>query len=200
MPKRGSMFYLLLGVIGLVLVAVSLGFFLGKRDSFGWLRDQYDLRYSTSEVSLGLLGANFSFSIKSSDKNSAWKILNQIETRIGAVKFNEEYDSFIHTNSSLYVLFTLVRDEISKIPFEKFVKDEEMVSFYHQILNEGIRPYLSKWHIQIEHFHEQHKNDGKSILEIEKQYPRRKELLKDIEALNQRMKEVTNKLKEIIKS
>lgn len=49
-------------------------------------------------------------------------------------------------NKSLVELFRIVRAELATIAVEKtrLDKSDEMIRFYHSILNDGIRPYLSK--------------------------------------------------------
>ena len=200
MKSGSNMFYLFVGALGLLLLGVSLGFFVGKKDTVNWLRDYYSLRYSTSDVSLNLLGANFNLVVDRGDRTSAWKIYNQIQTRIGSVEFNEDYDSFLHVNKSLHELFKFTREELANVPVEKLSRDKNLVEFYHKILNAGIRPYLSKWHIPVSHYHESNKDSGKSVLELERNFPKREEILKDMKALNSRLKDVSSKLKEIIEA
>lgn len=194
------MFYLGIGVLGLVLISLSAGYFLGKKDTLSWLVDKYNVHYSTSEMNLNFMGQSLNLVVNKQDKISAWKIYNQINTRIAVVEFNKDYDSVFLVNKSLYELFGKIRDEIENIPIEKIKRDRGLANFYHNILNEGIRPYLSKWHIPISHYIESNKDSKKSILELEKEFKDREQVLKDLGDLNKRMKEFSDKLLEIIKS
>lgn len=195
------MFYILLAAIGGGLIVLSGAYFYQKLDSVGMIHTWYSRYYSTADIRVSLPLGEVNLSINRQDRVSAWKIYNQINTRIAAVEFNEEYDSFLHTNKSLHTLFGIIRDELANIPVDR-IKDEDntLVNFYHSILNEGIRPYLSKWHIPVSHFVEkQNASSIESILEVEKKFPKRKEILEDIKAMNLRMKSYSSELMKIIK-
>jgi len=200
-----KMFYFIVGVLGAVMLTTSAIYFIQKKDIVEGVKEMYIVRYSTSDVNLNAIGG-LSFSIKANktDRETAWRIYTQLKTRVASVKFNPSYDSVVLVNKSLYEAFKLIREEVSNIPLNRVrtKKDDAIVDFYMNILNEGIRPYLSKWHLPISSWVESNKekNSGKSITEIEKTFPKYEDLIKDIESMNGRLEKITVELLKIVKS
>ena len=198
------MFYLAIGFVGMAMVTASVIYFYSKQDLLGLATDKYTLYISTSDVNVSAGGLSFSLKAGKTDKEVAWKIYTQIKTRITAVSFNEQYDSLQISNKSLHEVFLFIREEISKIPLARVrsSRNDQMVDFYLSILNNGIRPYLSKWHSPISDWveKEQKKSPDKSLIEIEKAFPERKEALIDLNDMNLRMNTISEELLKIVKN
>lgn len=198
------MIYTAMFVVGIILIVVSTNFFLRRHDLFGDLADKYDIQILTRDLAIALPGGNsLTVNVAKSDRLAAWRIYSQIKTRVAAIDFNEKYDSVLLVHESLYKVFDVIRTEISEIPIDRVKKNraDAMVDFYLGILNEGIRPHLTQWHIPLKQWveNEQKKHPDQSILELEQRYPRRKELLESLAAMNNRMKSYSNELLRIAK-
>ncbi len=199
------MVYLILFVVGIVSLTISLSYVFRRIDYISDSLERWDWYVSTREISIaGPAGVNFNLNIAKNDRLSAWKIYTQITTRVAAVDFDEENDSALKVHESLYGLFQLIREEIGNIPIERVAKDraDDNVKFYLAILNDGLRPHLSKWHVPLSKWveNEQKKHPEQSIVEIEKRFPQRKELLESFRAMNGRMKDYADKLLRIVKT
>lgn len=198
------MIYFMVGVIGAVMLTSSVIYFWQKQDLISFVADKYTVYISTTDVSVSAGGISFSLKASKSDKEVAWRIYTQIKTRIASVKFDENYDSLYLSNNSLHKIFLYIRDEISKIPLSRIrsERDDKIVDFYLNILNEGIRPYLSKWHIPISNWveSEREKYPDESLLDIEKRYSLRDKALMDIKEMNIRMDAFAKELLKIVKS
>ncbi len=156
--------------------------------------------YNTVTVSLP--SGSLEFKAQREDRRIAWEIFVQIRTRIAAVDFRENEDSLLHINKSLYELFSFIRDKILSLPLKTVTRDKNgnLVEFYLAILNDGIRPFLTKWHISVSHFHEKMKDSGKSAIEIDKEFlEKNPSILGDVKSLNQRMKKFASVLHRIAK-
>lgn len=206
-PNRslgGILIYITLFIIGIILIVISANFFVRGADFFGSLGERFDLHISTTDIDLPVAGTTITVNIAKNDRLAAWRIYTQLSTRIAATDFNEEYDSALLVHGSLHKVFELIREEIASIPVERFKKDRSanVVKFYMDILNEGIRPHLSKWHIPLSKFveNEEKSHPNQSILEIEKRFPNRKELIDSIKAMNKRMKWYSEELLKIAQS
>jgi hypothetical protein len=203
--KKGPiLIHLILFTVGIVCLTVSLTFFLRRIDYLTTTFDFYDSYFNSREIAVDLPGVSFSLNVAKNDRMAAWRIYSQINTRVAAVDFNEDYDSALYVHQSLYKVFDFIRDEIGNIPVEKIQRDktDDTVKFYMSILNDGLRPHLSKWHIPLQKWvdNEQKKHPDLSVIEIEKTFPQRKELLESLRSMNARMKAYADKLLLIAKS
>ena len=203
--KEGTMFYVGCLLFGLALVCLSVAFFWMKRDYVYDFRERYNIYVGTRDLSVNTPGGlTIGLAISRSDREVAWRIYTQLATRIAVVDFNDDYDSFYLVNVSLHSLFGLIREELASIPVERVRRDrsDEMVKFYMSILNEGIRPYLSKWHMPISQWVDKQKktNPDATYYELEKTFPERKEVLADVRSMNLRMKGIGEQLLKIAKA
>lgn len=199
------MFYFACLFFGLAMVALAVTYFVMKRDLVGDFRERYNIYIGTRDLSVSTPGGlQIGLVVSRNDREVAWKIYTQIATRIAVVDFNEDYDSFFLVNESLHALFLLIRDQLGEIPVERLRRDrkDELVTFYTSILNEGIRPYLSKWHMPISKWIETEKkrHPDATYYELEQTFPKRKEILADIRAMNARMKKIDAELLRIAKA
>jgi len=190
--------YIVITMIGIVLISISFfGIFKNKHIISDFLN-----KLQRNEVNLIISGVELRLLSSEDDRKIAWEIFTEINTRIAVVDFNEDYDSFYHVHKSLYTMFQLVRDKIKEIPVDTIKDDNnQIIDFYLRILNDGIRPYLSKWHIPISQWvkNNEKENPKLSILEIEKNYPQRTEILSDIKLMNLRMSHFSDVLLNIAK-
>lgn len=159
--------------------------------------------FKTNTVHVSLpSGVGLEINASKKDRELAWKLYTQIKTRIAVEEFNEEYDSLQFVNKSLYEVFGIIRNAISELP-TTIIKDDhrDLLQLYFDILNEGIRPYLSKWHIPISHWNETEtkKNPEQTLLEIERKFPNREAAIKDIKVMNKRMKDFSHILFKVAK-
>lgn len=199
------MLHLFLFAIGICFILISVNYFWKRVDYVSGAFDRYDLYFNTRDIVLqGPIGVSFHLNVAKNDRLTAWKIFSQLKTRVAAVDFNENYDSALLVHQSLYKLFDLVRDEVSNIPVERVQRDksDQTVQFYLSILNDGLRPHLSKWHVPLAKFveNEQKTHPSQSILEIEKRFPERAELISSLKDMNTRMQGYSNQLLEIVKA
>lgn len=196
--------YVLIFVLGISLVVISGFHFIRKSDPVSQFVDKYNIYITTTDITVPFAGTSFSLNIAKNDRVAAWKIYSQIKTRVAAVKFDPDVDSAMAVHDSLYKLFDIIREQITMIPIERIMKDksDNTVKFYLSILNDGIRPHLSKWHIPLKQYieNEKIKNKELSIIEIEKKYPQREELIRSIHDMNERMDSFSEQLLKIVKS
>jgi len=203
--KVKTMFYLVLLALGCIFLALSLNYFGRKIDTLTSLTDAFSDFVNTNEVQITTpFGAHFTLNVAQNDREAAWRIYTQLSTRVASVDFNEEYDSLTRSHNSLHKVFEIVRGEIAAIPVKRIKNDKSdaTVKFYLDILNQGIRPYLSKWSIPLETWveNEKKKHPNKSVLEIERSFPDYPKAIEEFKAMNSRMKFYSDRLLEIVKT
>ncbi len=203
--KEGKMFYIGCILFGLALLSLGIAYFWQKRDYLGDFRERYNVYIGTKDLTVNTpAGLTVGLSVSRNDREVAWRIYTQLATRVAIVDFNDTYDSFFLVNGSLHSVFDLIRQELASIPVERIRRDrsDELVQFYMSILNDGIRPYLSKWHMPISQWIETEKlkRPNATYYELEQTFPQRKEILEDMKAMNDRMKTIGSQLLKIAKA
>ena len=95
----------------------------------------------------------------------------------------EVYDSW-------YEYFRVARELIKDLPIEKIECASELIELATKVLNQGLRPHLTKWQARYRKWYESSVKecDAKlSAQDIQKQYPYYDELLSDLIETSKRM-------------
>lgn len=150
-------------------------------------------RYRVAQVSLNLpfgLG-NVTYDATDQDRILAWKLYVQLKTRKAALLFDEVHDVVADVYDSLHELFPITRDLLTSIPLHEAERREGVADLILRVLNDGLRPHLTKWQASFRRWWEQAielpENKGKNPQEIQRQYS-------DYDALVQGLKEMNSEL------
>ena len=84
----------------------------------------------------------------------AYQAWVEINTRKVGLKFDEENDVLTDVYNSWYELFGILRELTKQIPAHKLRDCEdtrELVRIMHKVLNEGLRPHLTRWQARFRH-------------------------------------------------
>jgi len=110
---------------------------------------------------------------------------------------SEIYDSW-------YEFFRLTRELIKDIPVSKIRKNEstkDLVRIVIEVLNEGIRPHLTKWQARFRKWYsmqiQQEENKNLSPQNIQKKYPEYEQLSKEMKEVNQKILKYRKFLKQL---
>lgn len=198
--KTGCVKFFMNGIvffIGIAFVSISLYNYFFERSALEDILSS--VKCNTVNITLPS-GVSFEFKAQEEDRKIAWEIFVQIRTRIAAVEFKDGEDSLLHVNQSLYDLFNLIREKVQGLSLRTVTKDKDgnLVELYFSILNHGIRPYLTKWHIPVSHFHTKQKDSYKSTIEVDQEFAQSNpKIILDIKSLNYRMKKYAEILHKI---
>ncbi|MEM8636631.1 MAG: hypothetical protein AAGF33_16815 [Pseudomonadota bacterium] len=92
----------------------------------------------------GLGGATIS--IGEAERVAAWRLYVEFSTRITTQPLNKNSGSVREALSSLYALFEITREELKLAGPEIGQSPTDLGPLAIKILNEGLRPFLTKWH------------------------------------------------------
>lgn len=183
-------------VIALCLVAVAI-----------WLalKTWTGRRLSTFEIDgaeLGIGDSRISFKPNDTDRQVAYSIWVELSTRKIGLPINIEDDVIVEIYNSWYAFFGVTRNLIKDIPVSK-VRDEstsKIVSLSIDVLNEGLRPHLTKWQARFRHWYELEikKENNAPPQEIQKRYPKYDELSADLLKVNTKLIKYRSKMNEIV--
>lgn len=146
----------------------------------------------------------------SKEKSEINKFSNSIYieliTRKAGIPIDDRKDIIEELYNSWYKLFCNIRDEIKAIPVSH-IKDQSNPESAHgiaiYILNDALRPHLTEYQAKFRNWFEKAKQNPEyknlTPLELQKEYPEYKELMKSLKETNRMLIESAMKLFEIIK-
>ena len=105
----------------------------------------------------------------------------------------EVYDSW-------YEAFKIIRKQLEEIPEERIGDAKELIDIVLKVLNDGLRPHLTKWQAKYRAWYkkEKEKNQNMTPQEIQKMYPEYQELVSDLKKTNEIMINFSKELRKII--
>ncbi len=142
-------------------------------------------RISATKLTIGLPFNLGSLEFENDDvqQKVAWSLYVEISTRI---PLGVGYETFRDMLSSLYSLFNVTREILREVGPEVAAGPRSLGNVVIDILNEGIRPFLSKWHPLLK-AHEEKRQPNISVYDYEQSWEHAEELRKDITHLQEQL-------------
>ena len=186
-----------LPVIIFLIVAVLA--WLGVRWHYG--RKFSDFEIDSAELGLG--DHKVSFKPNDTDRQIAYNIWVELSTRKIGLPIDVEDDVIAEVYDSWYSFFAVTREIIKDIPVSKVrgSSTSKIVDLSVEVLNEGLRPHLTKWQARFRHWYELQMDNKTDVepQELQKKFPAYDELVKDILAVNQRLIIYRKKMNELVR-
>ena len=122
------------------------------------------------------------------DRQCAWELYSEISTRVsvtGKLSDSEcknfEGELFIESLDSLYKFFQEARQIMRKFPVGRIALENKnhLGVVISRCMDNVLRPFLEKWHVDYRHWWEHISNPRLSPFERQKEYPKVEEFLKD---------------------
>jgi hypothetical protein len=152
-------------------------------------------RYSEFEIDEAEIGiGNHKIKIKPSDQDLqiAYQLWVELSTRKIGLRIDKENDVITELYNSWYEFFHISRELIKSIPVRKVrgnSSTRELIDLSFKILNEAIRPHLTKWQARFRKWYETEKenNEYKTLTpqELQNRYPEYDVLEKDLLHVNE---------------
>lgn len=138
----------------------------------------------------------------------AHRILIELVTRKAALHIDPERDVIKEIYDSWYALFGTIRNELKSIPGRYLRRSDgttyRLVELTLAILNEALRPHLTEFQADFRHWYEHairaENATGKSPQELQKEYPRYRELIDDMLRVNRVLINYADQLRKLISS
>ena len=110
-------------------------------------------RFVLTEMTLSVPEfAEIKFAVSNEYKRVAWKMFIETLTRIATQPLAEEEGSLREALTSLYGVFTSTRELLKGMAPAKPTSGVTVEMLAVRMLNDEIRPFLAKWHIQLKMF------------------------------------------------
>jgi hypothetical protein len=134
----------------------------------------------------------------------AFAAYTELVTRKIALPFDEKHDVITDVYKSWYQMFTTTRELIKQVPAHHIARSHdtrELVQSLIDLLNQGLRPHLTKWQARFRHWYEREINkpesEGLSPQEIQRKFPDYDALITDIKGVNSNFQEYARQLRSL---
>tara|TARA_R110002124_G_scaffold287337_2_gene473381 strand:+ start:5510 stop:6187 length:678 start_codon:yes stop_codon:yes gene_type:complete len=152
-----------------------------------WLGRSFpDFEIDAAELGFG--DQKISFKPNQIDRQIAYSIWVELSTRKIGLPIDLNDDVITEIYDSWYSFFGVTRELIKEIPASKVRKDStsKIIHLSIEVLNEGLRPHLTKWQARFRHWYERQIEDkfDASPQDMQKKFPDYEALRSDMEAVN----------------
>jgi hypothetical protein len=152
---------------------------------------------------MGLGDHKLSFKPNNIDRQIAYSIWVELSTRKIGLQIDEEDDIISEVYDSWYAFFSVTREMIKDIPVSKVRGNStsQIIDLSVEVLNEGLRPHLTKWQARFRHWYERqmdNKSDA-SPQEVQKDFPAYDELVADLLEVNKRLMMYRLKMNDLVR-
>jgi len=160
--------------------------------------------FELDEAELGIGGQKVKLKRNTRNMQIAYKLWVELSTRKIGLKIDLENDVIVEIYDSWYKFFRLTRELIKDMPISKIWNDKdtkEIVRIAIEVLNEGIRPHLTRWQARFRKWYDieikKEENFNLSPQETQLKYPKYKELTEDMMHVNQKLIKYRKNLKRL---
>jgi hypothetical protein len=130
------------------------------------------------------------------ERNAAWELYVELVTRIAVQSLTTDEGLIRETLNSLYNLFGSTREILRKAGPGAGASHDSVGGIAIAVLNNGLRPFLSKWHPQLQHWEAQKASDV-SPQAHEKAWEQEPVLRDELESLRKDLEQYADALAEI---
>lgn len=172
-----------------------------------WQVLQYRGHFKSFEIDqaeIGIGQQKFKLAPNDTDRQIAYKIWVELSTRKIGLAIDLEYDVVEEVYDSWHTFFGITRELIKDVPVRKFRRPatEKIVGMSIEVLNEGLRPHLTKWQARFRRWYErQAKQEDfalKTPQEIQQEFPAFKELSEDLLLVNRKLMAYRAKMRQLV--
>lgn len=188
------------GVILLLVVALAAILLVRRKRFFGG--DSY-LEVDEAEIGIGTNKLKLKANID--DLQIGFKFWTELTTRKIGLPFDEEHDVIVEVYNSWYEFFRIARELIKAIPVSKIRDNEatkELVLISVHILNQKLRPHLTRWQARYRRWWEAALTDpaNKDVppQELQRTYPHYTELVEEMKAVSGQLVRYTEFLRKFV--
>jgi hypothetical protein len=159
------------------------------------------------QAEFGLGTGKVTFKPNMTDRQVAYSIWVELSTRKIGLPIDFDHDVVSEIYDSWHSFFSVTRELIKSIPVSKVRKDstQKIVTLSIEILNEGLRPHLTKWQARFRRWYDNElsKASGAEVVdpqEIQQRFPKWAELKSDMERVNQHLIKYRAKMHSLVRS
>ena len=160
--------------------------------------------YEIDEAVIGIGDQKIKIKPNYEDMQIAYKLWIELSTRKIGLPIDFDNDVIIEIYNSWYEFFRITRELVKEIPVSKVRKNKStrtIVRIAVEVLNEGLRPHLTKWQAKFRKWYteeiEKKENKGLPPQEIQQKFPEYEKLINEMQEVNKKLIEYRKILKEL---
>ena len=157
--------------------------------------DPAKLKKVAFNLPLGIGGAEWE--ADPTERRAAWSLYIELVTRIAVHPLQSDHGLLRESMNSLYSLFATTRQILKEAGPNVGASRNSVGGIAIAVLNNGLRPFLSKWHPMLEGWELQRLNDV-SRQQHEKRWSMEPQLRMELETLRQDLEQYSKALAEIV--
>ena len=161
--------------------------------------------FEIDQAEMGIGNAKFRLKPNLTDRQVAYAIWVELSTRKIGLPIDFDHDVIVEVYDSWFAFFTITRDLIKTIPVNKVRagSTQKIISMSIEVLNEGLRPHLTKWQARFRRWyeHQLEKKDGDTVIDpqdIQKKFPRYDDLRSEMARVNDNLIRYRAKMRELV--
>lgn len=159
--------------------------------------------FEIDAAEFGFSDQKISLKPKTMDRQIAYSIWVELSTRKVGLPIDPDHDVIEEVYNSWYTFFGVTREMIKDIPVSKVRSSStsQIINLSIEVLNEGLRPHLTKWQARYRHWYEQ-KMEQKTDAEpqqVQKEFPAYDDLINDMLVVNQKLMKYREKMNELVR-
>jgi hypothetical protein len=150
--------------------------------------------YEIDEAAIGIGSNRVTIKPNTEDMQIAYKLWVELSTRKIGLEIDLNNDVIKEIYDSWYEFFSVTRELVKSIPVSKIRRDKstkELVNISIDVLNEGIRPHLTRWQARFRRWYNSEIDKAENCIlspqDCQKKFPEYQELTKDLIAVNKRL-------------
>jgi hypothetical protein len=175
-----------------------------------WVAGDFTFRsFELDEAEIGVGDSKLRFRPNLTDRQVAYAIWVELSTRKIGLHIDFEHDVISEIYNSWYEFFSVTRELLKTVPVARVRRDstQAIIKLSIEVLNEGLRPHLTKWQARFRHWYERElrhydeAKDKKVVLDpqqIQEKFPQFDVLKTDMEHVNQVLIRYRTKMRELI--
>ena len=150
--------------------------------------------FEIDQAELGIGPGKLSLRPNMTDRQVAYAIWVELSTRKIGLPIDFDHDVIVEIYNSWYEFFSVTRDLVKSISVNKVrhSSTQKIIKLSIVVLNEGLRPHLTRWQARFRRWYENELTQSSSDLvidpqEIQKKFPKYDELKTDMERVNRHL-------------
>lgn len=157
-----------------------------------WFRGRIGLgSFELDSAGIGIGDTTVSFRPNRTDRQIAYAIWVELNTRKVGLPIDPEHDVISEVYNSWYEFFGVTRELIKEVPAHKLKSKgtRAIVWASVQVLNEGLRPHLTRWQARYRRWYEGKLKDEdiRDPQSIQEEFPKYDDLVKDLMSINAKL-------------